>query len=133
MSHDIIVVNQHVLIVIVVQHSWVSLHQILVVVLVVHHQFVSKVTSEVLLLLLVGIIVSILLFVELLFLLLLFLIDLGHCLLSLKVSVESDELLAHLSNHGDLLLQELVQARHILLYVRPRLINLIEQSHFLFD
>jgi hypothetical protein len=61
------------------------------------------------------------------------LVELGHGLFSLQVGVEGDQLLAHLCDHGNLLLQEGVQIGNVLLDVGAWLVHLVEQRHFLLD
>ena len=47
--------------------------------------------------------------------------------------MEIDQLFSHLSNHGNLLGEETVQVRNVLLNVGARLVYIIKKSHFLFD
>jgi len=61
------------------------------------------------------------------------LVELGHGLLGLQVGVEGDQLLAHLRDHGDLLLQQGVEAGNVLLDVGAWLVHLVEQRHLLLD
>jgi len=49
------------------------------------------------------------------------------------VRVESNQLFAHLSDHGDLLSEEFVEVRDVALNVAARLVYLVEQGHLLLD
>ena len=130
------VINQHILIVVVIKHAIAAIHQVLIlVVVIIYHELIcERIAAHVLLLLhllLLGVVVT--LIIVLLLGLLLLLVQLRHGLLGLKVGVERDQLLAHLRDHRDLLLQEGVQIGDVLLDVGAGLVHLVEKGHLLLD
>jgi len=59
--------------------------------------------------------------------------QLGHLLFSLDVLVEIKQLPPQIVHHVYFLDQHLVELHHVVLHIRPRLINLFKDGHFLFD
>lgn len=56
-----------------------------------------------------------------------------HLLLCLKILVEQVDLVPHLSNVVYLCQQNLIQSQRVVLYVGARLIDTVQQRHFIFD